>query len=1098
MLSQTGWYLANTLRERVSLLTRMGWPETRCDDALAERKLQRWRSEPAFNGNEQLFRGRLGEDGLTEKTLTNLLSYSPDENFAREEPAPKWWMELEEILSQPASTALVEELVKTFPVRGDAGFLRLVVPMAAHALIRMRPILKQRSHVDGHRIFQPEQIERELLGNLWRQMLTIIVRTLVLELNVARLQGQLQGLTPQERYRSYVLRLEDPKVAAAIFNEYPVLARQVSLCILHWEENTLELLARLQQDWPDIRREIFAGQGLGLLTGVNSGAGDRHRLGHSVHVLTFADGARLVYKPRELAGDLQFQRFLEWFDSRGQHPSLRTMKILDCSEYGWCEFISGGSCESQESVERFYWRQGAQLALLYLVRAVDFHHENLIADGEYPVLVDLESLFHPEIRRLPAGKPLPVALEVLSHSVIRTGLLPFRFGLNAEGSEGVEISGLGGAAGQMTPHGVPLWEDPGTDEMSLVRKRLEMPAQQNRPALQGQDADVRDYADDLLAGFEDAYRLLMRHRELLLSNDGPLSSFAQLSMRCIVRPTQTYAILLYESFHPNLLRNALDRERYLDHLWTDAQEDPVCRRLISSEKGDLQNGDIPIFFSRPDSCDLWNSSGQPIPKVIEESSLELVQKRILGLGEQDLEQQTRLIKASFTALAVDDGAGAGNRIFVYGDGAQREISCEELLTEAAKIADRLESLSIQKSGEEIGWIAINSIKERHWTISPSGLDLYGGLSGIGMFLIYLAELSGDARYRHLAERVVATARRYTEELRPEDELPIGAFGPWGGMLYLLTHSGAMWGRKNLLTEGEELVERLFSRIPKDKYFDIIAGSAGCIAVLLSFFRATGSTAALRAAVQCGDRLTAAVQLTEQGAGWKTMDESGPPLTGFSHGAAGISWALLELAAVAGEARFRDLALRGFAYERALFSSETGNWPDLRIFPGTPDGETQAPRWMHAWCHGAPGIGLSRLLSRLHLEDGQLHSEILTAILATRRAIPGNHSLCHGALGNLDFLLQASSALNDPELHSYTYRMAAAMVDRVRDTGWLFGVPGAVETPGLMVGLAGIGYGLLRLASPEEVPCVLSLAPPQSGPSAAGLFRLHDTEVTADL
>jgi hypothetical protein len=29
----------------------------------------------------------------------------------------------------------------------------------------------------------------------------------------------------------------------------------------------------------------------------------------------------------------------------------------------------------------------------------------------------------------------------------------------------------------------------------------------------------------------------------------------------------------------------------------------------------------------------------------------------------------------------------------------------------------------------------------------------------------------------------------------------------------------------------------------------------------------------------------------------------------------------------------------------------------------------------------------------------------------------------------------------------------------------------------MTGLAGIGYGLLRLAAPERTPCVLRLAPP---------------------
>ena len=41
-----------------------------------------------------------------------------------------------------------------------------------------------------------------------------------------------------------------------------------------------------------------------------------------------------------------------------------------------------------------------------------------------------------------------------------------------------------------------------------------------------------------------------------------------------------------------------------------------------------------------------------------------------------------------------------------------------------------------------------------------------------------------------------------------------------------------------------------------------------------------------------------------------------------------------------------------------------------------------------------------------------------------------------------------------------------------------GIPGGVETPGLMMGLAGIGYGLLRLGATDRVPALLSREPPR--------------------
>jgi lantibiotic modifying enzyme len=95
----------------------------------------------------------------------------------------------------------------------------------------------------------------------------------------------------------------------------------------------------------------------------------------------------------------------------------------------------------------------------------------------------------------------------------------------------------------------------------------------------------------------------------------------------------------------------------------------------------------------------------------------------------------------------------------------------------------------------------------------------------------------------------------------------------------------------------------------------------------------------------------------------------------------------------------------------------------------------------------------------------------------------NHSLCHGDLGNLEFLLQASEILREPETADRLSRMTAMVVNSITCSGWFCGTALRVESPGLMTGLAGIGYGLLRLAYPGRIPSVLTLAPPigpQSG------------------
>jgi lantibiotic modifying enzyme len=199
-----------------------------------------------------------------------------------------------------------------------------------------------------------------------------------------------------------------------------------------------------------------------------------------------------------------------------------------------------------------------------------------------------------------------------------------------------------------------------------------------------------------------------------------------------------------------------------------------------------------------------------------------------------------------------------------------------------------------------------------------------------------------------------------------------------------------------------------------------------------------------------------------------------PLSGFSHGAAGFALALGELASITRAQRFQEAALAALAYERSTFSPEAGNWRDLRHSGGL---------FSMGWCHGAPGIGLSRLRGLRTLEDELLRTELATAVETTSTSGFGmNHSLCHGDLGNLELLMAAGEALGDGERWSQRgSRLAGAILCSIQETGWQCGTATGVEVPGLMTGLAGIGYGLLRMAAPARVPSVLMLEPPVPSP-----------------
>jgi lantibiotic modifying enzyme len=225
-----------------------------------------------------------------------------------------------------------------------------------------------------------------------------------------------------------------------------------------------------------------------------------------------------------------------------------------------------------------------------------------------------------------------------------------------------------------------------------------------------------------------------------------------------------------------------------------------------------------------------------------------------------------------------------------------------------------------------------------------------------------------------------------------------------------------------------------------------------------------------------------------GLGWEVTRFGAQPLTGFAHGAAGVAWALLELADATGNDAYRNAARQALIYERSLYVAAEENWPDLRpaeLIGNGNGAEPGAPHYMAAWCHGSTGIGLARLAALRRLEDAQLRDEAETAIRTTiGRGFGQTHSLCHGDMGNLDLLLEAGRVLGDGSWCAASTRLAASVVESIERDGWQCGGPAGVEMPALMLGVAGIGYQMLRLALPDQTPSVLLLAPPIAQPGTS--------------
>ena len=365
-----------------------------------------------------------------------------------------------------------------------------------------------------------------------------------------------------------------------------------------------------------------------------------------------------------------------------------------------------------------------------------------------------------------------------------------------------------------------------------------------------------------------------------------------------------------------------------------------------------------------------------------------------------------------------------------------------------------------------------------------GPDLYCGTAGIALFLAHLHKATGEKLYRTTADAGAAHAISRLDDILPmaKTSLYMGRVG----IAYALIEIGGVFGDKKLIKKGLDIIKALEKEDLGPQGVDVVSGSAGTIPALLAIYSAHKKDFLLDWAIAHGERLLEIANKTPAGWSWNTM---GTPmqndLAGFSHGTAGIAWAFLELSAVTGEKKYREAAEMAFAYERQHYNAQQENWPDFRGLydPSSPAAGTVT--YPVAWCHGAAGIGLSRLRAYELLKEDIYRQEAEVAIRTTARIFGTEYSLmksdcslCHGAMGNAELLIYGAQVLANSEHKALADKVGEMGIAEFQatNTAWPCGVQEGGETPGLMLGLAGIGHFYLRLHDPAATPPVVIILP----------------------
>jgi type 2 lantibiotic biosynthesis protein LanM len=901
-------------------------------------------------------------------------------------------------------------------------------------------------------------INNQVITNIQLELLNrleiSLARAIEADINVYCYQNKITKSSDSEAYIAYLEQsFKDEQSYHRFYCKFPVLGRwlaQVTQFIVKFGE---ELIQRLTSDRAEISATFFSGKQISQIKYFKLGQSDPHAEGNSVVIveleLSNTEQGTIVYKPRGIQSEAAMQGFLKTL-TQAEVIEFATYKVLCKDGYGYAEFIPSGKnlVTSEKEIEMFYNQLGGYLAIFHILGGGDMHYENILVANSNAFICDCETV----LEVLPQGmEKLP---DTLLDSVFKTGMLDWPRAKQTDNSSLISLTGYNGGESYQTPFAAPQINH----RMSLalavehqVGVHVEV-AGTNRIYYNGKLVQPHDYQQSIVDGFNKVYSWVQQNATQTIKLIEEL--FASSSVRFVNRATQVYAKLLDAARHPKCLADPLEVDLIFHSLIEYPRVWDETGKLAALEMAALWQIDVPIFTAPANSYDLSYNYQQQLSDTLAISPLNNARDRIKRLSTDNQIRQNQYIYASLSTGEINNKHFVASAVN-YAEQIGRQL-CELLQPSSSA---PWKTIDFTPTGKRL--VDINA-------------SLYNGSAGICLFLAYLDTIQPQAQFRSAAERAL------THAIEQRDTTMLGAFQGTAGLIYLLTHLAHLWDKPALLDQAVELCAEITPQISQDRYYDILHGVAGVIPVMLGLVQAT-SGKGLSCAQQCAQYLLQQAIRQDDTLSWSCDSElARANLTGFSHGASGIGWALILLGCHTNQSEYITAGRQAFAYEATQFDPAVRNWYDLRKSVMTR--EATKPQFANFWCNGAAGIGLSRLASWVALgkTDEDILREAYTALDVSLRNFHRleNDSLCHGKSGNAELLLRFAKLADEPYLQMEANVQAQAQWRNFeRSSRWTCGAGGNDIFPDLMLGLAGIGMHFLRLAYPERVPSPLLLDPP---------------------
>lgn len=744
-----------------------------------------------------------------------------------------------------------------------------------------------------------------------------------------------------------------------ILTAYPELDRLLTKVSQNFVAQTVTISDHLSED----RSELHTISCITLeddLIEFEVSNGETHNGSKTVCILTFSNGKKIVYKPRNLQLEAAASDLLRSLanTASAEYCAWKIPSYLVKSEHGWSEYTPQQPAKTEEDVLTYFKRAGFLLGFCTTFTASDITSDNLIAHGLSPIPIDLETIFYSTLNI----ESIP---KEVRWNVTQTSILPNWTWKGTDGI-GVDLSALGGLSEQYVSLNLyqHLEDENGQNHFGMDGVKI-LP-NSNVLNFNGGPVSPWLYEREIIEGLNSLFSTVNRDKHVLIEKIKLLSG---LRNRYVPRPTATYHYAIQCSMHATLMNCSERKKSFLAKILNNDTAPAIG--FLDAEVSACLDLDIPYAQGKTGTLSFREYKYEGVGYLEKNEYVDGITQSIGYIETLNRNRMAFEIKlTSNTLLAMKNMYEHGNKLTDHAFRQHDDIEnpkhqdIKSILGDIQNSKNQNLLLINELLSSELSthglWLGFHSSPGGYMEYSELGDDFYYGLSGILYSCVVLTknhDFTITGRNLTLELLNQCYSRVYKKLTNTGTHLGGFHFGLSSTILPLyisLIYFGDARS-VSLLKLYKNYVDGVLKESWWQKYFwggDLLSGMFGTLSVLTKIFELTHDRDYRTLAYSLFDRIKTELSLIDN----KTLIKFDNSITirndallsGISHGIMGCAYALFYFNdVIAKNKNIHSIFLAFLSWELHEYDVSIGNWKDYRKRSASTLGE-------FAWSHGLPG------------------------------------------------------------------------------------------------------------------------------------------------